>query len=72
MNRYSQELIVVSSLAAVEKLREERPSVIPSCVATAGFSLGEITALIFAGAIPLEQGLKKYAFVHTVFLLKEG
>lgn len=31
---------------------------IETCVSAAGFSLGEITALIFAGSIPFEQGIK--------------
>ncbi|XP_044269329.1 probable malonyl-CoA-acyl carrier protein transacylase, mitochondrial [Tribolium madens] len=56
--KYSQPAIMVSSLAAIERLKEERPKAIESCVATAGFSLGEITALVFAGAIGFERGLK--------------
>lgn len=55
---YCQPAIVVSSLAALERLKEERPDAIDNCVATAGFSLGEITALIFAGAIPFDKGLR--------------
>lgn len=31
---------------------------IDTCVAAAGFSLGEISALIFAGAIPFEKGIR--------------
>ncbi|GAB0097538.1 Probable malonyl-CoA-acyl carrier protein transacylase, mitochondrial [Sergentomyia squamirostris] len=56
--RYCQPAVVVASLAALEKLKEERPAAIDECYATAGFSLGEITALIFAGSIPFDQGLK--------------
>uniref|UniRef100_A0A1B0GK88 Putative malonyl coa-acyl carrier protein transacylase n=1 Tax=Lutzomyia longipalpis TaxID=7200 RepID=A0A1B0GK88_LUTLO len=56
--RYCQPAVVVASLAALEKLKEERPAAIEECIATAGFSLGEITALIFAGSIPFDQGLK--------------
>lgn len=55
---YAQPAIAVTSLASLEKLREERPHVIDNCVATAGFSLGEISALIFAGSIPFDQGIK--------------
>uniref|UniRef100_A0A336LY83 [acyl-carrier-protein] S-malonyltransferase n=1 Tax=Culicoides sonorensis TaxID=179676 RepID=A0A336LY83_CULSO len=55
---YAQPAIMVTSLACLEKLKEERPNAIESCVASAGFSLGEITALIFAGAIPFDQGVK--------------
>lgn len=54
--RYSQPAILVTSLAAVERLKEERPGAIDNCMATAGFSLGELTALIFAGAIDFEKG----------------
>lgn len=54
--KYSQPAILVSSLAAIERLKEERPKAIDNCVATAGFSLGEITALIFAGALDFEKG----------------
>lgn len=54
--RFSQPAILVTSLAAVERLKEERPDAIDNCVATAGFSLGELTALIFAGAIGFEKG----------------
>lgn len=54
--RYCQPALMVSSLAALEKLKEERPNAIHNCVATAGFSLGEITALVFAGALEFEKG----------------
>ncbi|KAG5677290.1 hypothetical protein PVAND_007059 [Polypedilum vanderplanki] len=55
---YAQPAIAVTSLASLERLKEARPHAIEDCVATAGFSLGEITALIFAGAIPFDKGLK--------------
>ena len=55
---YSQPAILVTSLAALERLKEERPNAIDNCVATAGFSLGEITSLIFAGSIPFDKGEK--------------
>jgi len=58
MTVYAQPAIAVTSLASLEKLKEERPTAINNCVAAAGFSLGEITALIFAGAIPFDQGVK--------------
>lgn len=47
---------MTASLANVELLREERPSAVFNCVGTAGFSLGEITALVFAGAMQFDQG----------------
>jgi [acyl-carrier-protein] S-malonyltransferase len=43
---------------AVEKLRLELPGVIESCTAVAGFSLGELTALVFGGALSFEDGLR--------------
>ena len=54
----SQPAIVVTSLAAVEMLRAESPDVSDACAATAGLSLGEYTALVFAGAMSFEDGLK--------------
>lgn len=54
---HCQPAVMVCSLAAVERLREERPMAIESCVGTAGFSIGEITALVFAGALSFEEGL---------------
>lgn len=54
--RYSHVAIMTASLANVELLREERPSAVFNCVGTAGFSLGEITALVFAGAMQFDQG----------------
>lgn len=55
---HCQPATFVTSLAALERLKEERPNAIDSCVATAGFSLGEITALCFAGAIQFERGIR--------------
>ena len=54
----SQPAIFVGSLAALEVLKAEEPGAIESCVATAGLSLGEYTALVFAGAISFRDGLK--------------
>ncbi|XP_005187564.1 probable malonyl-CoA-acyl carrier protein transacylase, mitochondrial [Musca domestica] len=55
---HAQHAVMVSSLAALEQLKEERPKAIDTCVATAGFSLGEITALVFAGVLPFDKALK--------------
>lgn len=55
---HAQHAVMVSSLAALEQLKEERPKAIDNCVATAGFSLGEITALVFAAVIPFDKALK--------------
>lgn len=55
----SQPAIYVSSLAAIEalKLQDGGQAVIDSCDVAAGLSLGEYTALAFAGAISFEDGL---------------
>jgi [acyl-carrier-protein] S-malonyltransferase len=55
---YSQPAIFVASLAALEKLRQDKPEVVERCAAAAGLSLGEYTALVFAGAMDFEHGLK--------------
>lgn len=55
----SQPAIYVASLAAVEKLRMEAgQEAIDKATVAAGLSLGEYTALSFAGAISFEDGLK--------------
>jgi [acyl-carrier-protein] S-malonyltransferase len=54
----SQPAIFVTSLAALEMLRTEQPEVVAGCSLTAGLSLGEYTALVFAGAIDFETGLR--------------
>jgi [acyl-carrier-protein] S-malonyltransferase len=54
----SQPAIFVTSLAALEMLRAENPSVIEECSLAAGLSLGEYTALVFAGVLDFETGLK--------------
>ncbi|XP_058462490.1 probable malonyl-CoA-acyl carrier protein transacylase, mitochondrial [Malaya genurostris] len=55
---HCQPAVMVSSLAALEQLKEERPNAIENCFATAGFSLGEISALVFAGALPFDRALR--------------
>lgn len=54
---YSQPALFVSSLAAVEWLRIHKPDVVSACSAAAGLSLGEYTALVFAGVLSFEEGL---------------
>jgi len=46
-----------TSLAALESLRSESPDVVLSCEATAGLSLGEYTAMVFAEVMDFEAGL---------------
>ncbi len=53
----SQPALFVTSLAAIEALRAESPDVILSCEAVAGLSLGEYTAMVFAGVMEFEDGL---------------
>lgn len=55
---YSQPALFVTSLAALEALRADTPDVVLSCEAAAGLSLGEYTALVFAGVMDFEAGLK--------------
>jgi [acyl-carrier-protein] S-malonyltransferase len=54
----SQPAIFVASLAALESLRQSEPGAESSCAATAGLSLGEYTALVFAGAMTFADGLR--------------
>jgi [acyl-carrier-protein] S-malonyltransferase len=58
---HSQPALFVTSLAALESLRSTAPDVIESCTAAAGLSLGEYTALVFAGAMDFETGLQLVA-----------
>ena len=54
----SQPALFVASLAALESLKQSNPQVLDECVATAGLSLGEFTALTFAGALTFCEGLR--------------
>jgi [acyl-carrier-protein] S-malonyltransferase len=54
----SQPAIFVSSLAALERLRADNPQSIDGCSMAAGLSLGEYTALVFAGALSFADGLR--------------
>lgn len=55
----SQPAIYVASLAAVEKLRAEAgEDAVAAADVAAGLSLGEYTALTFAGALAFEDGLR--------------
>lgn len=55
---YCQPALYVSSLATLEMLKEVRPELVASCSMTAGLSLGEYTALVFAGVMGFEDGLR--------------
>jgi [acyl-carrier-protein] S-malonyltransferase len=54
----SQPALFVTSLAALEMLRADSPDVVLGCEVAAGLSLGEYTALVFAGAMSFEDGLR--------------
>jgi [acyl-carrier-protein] S-malonyltransferase len=54
----SQPAIYVTSLAALESLRATEPDAVDQCSAAAGLSLGEYSALAFAGAMSFEDGLR--------------
>lgn len=54
----SQPALYVTSLAMLEKLKADQPEVVESCQGAAGLSLGEYTAIVFAGGLSFEDGLK--------------
>ena len=54
---YSQPALFVTSLAALEWLRAQSPEVVSACEAAAGLSLGEYTAMVFAGIMDFDDGL---------------
>src|SRR6185437_3242458 len=54
----SQPAIFVASLAALESIKQSDPDLVASCEGAAGLSLGEYTALVFAGAMDFEAGLR--------------
>jgi [acyl-carrier-protein] S-malonyltransferase len=55
---YSQPALFVTSLAALESLRAERSDVVDACDFAAGLSLGEYTAMVFAGVMEFETALR--------------
>ncbi|QDV54381.1 ACP S-malonyltransferase [Rosistilla oblonga] len=55
---YSQPALFVSSIAAVEVLRAEQPQVVEKATVAAGLSLGEYTAVCFAGALDFESAVR--------------
>lgn len=55
---YSQPALFVTSLAALEVLREQSPAIAEAAAGTAGLSLGEYTALVFAGVMSFEDALR--------------
>jgi [acyl-carrier-protein] S-malonyltransferase len=55
---YSQPALFVASLAALEQLKRNSPELVDRCSAAAGLSLGEYTALVFAGVMDFDTGLR--------------
>lgn len=54
----SQPAIFTASLAALQVLQATEPTALNDCIATAGLSLGEYSALVFAGALTFRDGLR--------------
>ena len=57
----SQPALFVTSLVAIELLRKNAPDAVLACEATAGLSLGEYPALVFAGAMEFDDALRLVA-----------
>ena len=58
MTQYSQPCILAASIAFLEVVRNETRVAAVKPVAAAGLSLGEYTALVFAGALRFEDAVK--------------
>jgi len=52
---YCQPAVMATSLAALLHLQHNEPQILERCVAAAGFSMGELTALTFSGALSLDD-----------------
>ncbi|QDS95643.1 Malonyl CoA-acyl carrier protein transacylase [Roseimaritima multifibrata] len=56
--QFSQPALFVTGMAAVEGLRERHPELLEKVTCTAGLSLGEYTAVCFAGGLSFESALR--------------
>ena len=55
---FAQPALFLANLCAVEKLKAEDPAFVANCAACAGLSLGEYSALVHAGAMSFEDGMR--------------
>merc|ERR1719235_2756504 len=55
---FCQPALFVAGLAALEKLKKDRPEAALRPGAVAGLGVGEMAALVAAGVLPFEDGLK--------------
>jgi [acyl-carrier-protein] S-malonyltransferase len=55
---FCQPALLVCSLAALAKLKENAPELVSSCSVTAGLSLGEYTAHVYAESIDFDTGVR--------------
>lgn len=55
---HSQPALFVTSMAALERVKQLQPDLIERCEAAAGLSLGEYSALVFCGGLGFDDGLR--------------
>jgi [acyl-carrier-protein] S-malonyltransferase len=55
---HSQPALFVTCMAALERVKADHAEALKKCSAAAGLSLGEYTALVFAGGLGFEEGLR--------------
>ncbi len=55
---HSQPALYVTNLAALEVLKKNQPEAVEGCTAAAGLSLGEYCAMVLAGVMDFETGLR--------------
>jgi len=55
---HCQPVMYMAGLVAVEKLRKQNKEAVTRCKVVAGLSLGEYTAMVVAGVLPWQDGLR--------------
>lgn len=58
MTVHAQPALLLAGLAAIESLKYSHPDALRNCTGTAGLSLGEYCALVFAGSLTFEDALR--------------